>query len=73
MQFLIIFAAILLGLLVGILVTGFGILRLEIGTLRAVSDEDGTYLFLDLKVHPGSLKNRNWALVKIDSKPASQN
>lgn len=73
MQFLLIFAAILFGLLAGIVIMGLGILKLEIGTLRAMSDEDGTYLFLDLKVNPGSLVNRNWALVKIDSKSAPQN
>lgn len=68
-----VFLAILFGLLVGIVIMGFGILKLEIGTLRAVSDEDGTYLFLDLKVYPGSLKNRNWALVRIDSSSTPQN
>ena len=73
MQFLLIFAAIMFGLLAGLIIMGFGILKLEIGTLCAVSDEDGTYLFLDLKVHPGSLKNRNWALVKIDSGSTPQN
>ena len=68
-----VFLAILFGLLAGFIIMGLGILKLEIGTLRAISDEDGTYLFLDLKVHPGSLKNRNWALVRIDSKSAPQN
>ena len=68
-----VFLAILFGLLVGIVSMGLGILKLEIGTLRVMSDEDGTYLFLDLKVNPGSLANRSWALVKIDSKSAPQN
>lgn len=68
-----VFLAILFGLLVGIVIMGLGILKLEIGTLRAMSDEDGTYLFLDLKVNPGSLANRSWALVRIDSKSAPQN
>lgn len=73
MQFLLIFAAIMLGLLAGIVIMGLGILKLEIGTLRAMSDEDGTYLFLDLKVNPGSLAKQSWALVRIDSKSAPQN
>lgn len=68
-----VFLAILFGLLVGIVSMGLGILKLEIGTLRAMSDEDGTYLFLDLEVNPGSLANRSWALVRIDSKSAPQN
>ena len=57
----------LIGIVIGIIFMGIGTLRLNAGNLRIdSSDEDGPYLFLELKKPVGWLKERDWVLLKVD-------
>ena len=59
--------ATILGFLIGVVIMAIGILGLNAGNLRIdSSDEDGPYLFLELKRPVRWLRERKWVLLRVD-------